>query len=242
MSAGTRTPVPDAAIAGRRVTRVVADLVAFALPSRCAGCGGAALPERALCAACERRIPPVGTPLCVRCLAGERAPHGCHRHPAHRAWAAWVYDERAAVVVHALKFEGRTRLAARLGETIARALPPGYRPDVVAEVPLHPARRRERGFDQAALLADAVSRMLGTPRVAALQRRRATRGQSRLSAAARRAEMGGAFALRDPRAWHGRRVLVVDDVLTTGATLDAALAPLAAAGAETTCAVLCWAS
>lgn len=225
-----------------RLARAAADLASFALPQRCPGCGAAADPGRLLCAICERRIPPVGVPLCVRCLALEREPHGCHRHRRHAAWAAWVYDERAALVVHALKFGGHTRLAAPLGEAIARALPPGYRPDVVTEIPLHPARRRERGFDQAALLADAVSRTLGAPRVAALERRRPTRGQTQLPAAARRADVHGAFALRDPHAWQGRHVLVVDDVLTTGATLDAALAPLLAAGAETTCAVLCWAS
>jgi competence protein ComFC len=227
---------------GARLAGAWEALAGFCFPELCAACGARSTGTGPLCAVCEAAIPPVAAPLCVRCLARGGAPSGCGRHRTHTAWAAWVYDERAARIVHALKFEGRTGLAHAHGRTIARALPPGYRPDVVIEVPLHPSRRRERGFDQAGLLAVSVARELGAPHVTALVRTRATRGQTLLPAAARRADVSGAFALRDDNAWRGRRVLVVDDVLTTGATLDAALAPLHAAGAETLSAVLAWAS
>jgi len=218
-------------------------LAAFALPQRCPGCGAPAAHEALLCADCRGRIPRLAIPLCVRCLVEEREPASCTRHRGRAAWAAWVYDERAALLIAALKFGGRPGLAAGLGATIAAALPPGFRPDLVLEVPLHPARRRERGYNQAALLADAVAGALGAPRLdAALVRTRATREQAGLGPAARRANPAAAFAVRDPRALEGRSVLIVDDVLTTGSTLEACLAPLAACGAAASAAVLAWAS
>ena len=144
--------------------------------------------------------------------------------------------------MHALKFQERPGLARALGETLARALPPEARPDLVLEVPLHRTRRRERGYNQAALLADALATTLAVPRwPGALIRVRATRAQARLGAAARRANLAGAFRLAQPKALAGRSVLIVDDVLTTGATLEACLAPLEAAGARAKGLALAWA-
>jgi len=114
---------------------------------------------------------------------------------------------------------------------------------MVTPVPLHAVRLRERGYDQAALLADSLARALGAPFVPGLLVRiRATREQSRLSAAGRRANLAGAFAVPRPEAVRGRSVLLVDDVLTTGSTLDAAGGALRAAGAETLGAALAWAA
>ena len=222
--------------------RGLTGLVAFALPQRCPGCGRAAPRRELLCAACVARIPRLATALCTRCLVEEREPAGCTRHHGRTAWAAWVYDERVAAVIAALKYGARPDLAAALGRRIAAALPPGTRPDLVLEVPLHPARRRERGYNQAELLADAVARELGAPRlVSALARTRATREQAGLGPAARRANPAGAFVVTEPRALEGRNVLIVDDVLTTGSTLEGCLAPLAACGAAATAATLAWA-
>jgi ComF family protein len=224
---------------------VARDLMALALPQRCPGCA-APVPARAagalLCEACLARIPRLESALCVRCLAGGHAAPGCGRHPGFTAHAAWIYDERAALVVHALKYGERPGLAAALGAELARAVPPGLRPDLVLEVPLHRTRRRERGYNQAALLADGLASVLAAPRLrGALARVRATPAQARLGPAARRANLAGAFEVRDPDALAGRSVLIVDDVLTTGATLEACLAPLRRAGAAARGVALAWA-
>jgi ComF family protein len=218
------------------------DLATFVLPQRCPGCGAEAGPERLLCAACLGRIPRLAASLCVRCLASGREPAGCLAHPGFLARAAWIYDERAALVVHALKYGERPGLARALGVELARALPPGHRADLVVEVPLYRARRRERGYNQAASLAESLAAAAAVPWLpGALVRVRATRVQARLGAAERRANLSGAFALRSPAALKGRSVLMVDDVLTTGATLEACLATLRAAGAHAMGVALAWA-
>ncbi len=214
----------------------------FALPQRCPGCGAEADPAWLLCAACHAAIPRLSYALCVHCLARGREPVGCTRHAGHLVWPAWVYDERAARVVHAFKFAERPALAAALARDLAAALPPGLAPDLVIGVPLHPARRRERGYDQAALLADQLARVIGAPRLeGALARVRSTPPQSRLGSGARRRNLAGAFRVVRASAVAGRRVLLVDDVVTTGATLEAGLDALAAAGAEPVAAALAWA-
>jgi ComF family protein len=225
------------------VRSVLRDLERFALPQRCRGCGVEIDADVVLCTECAATIPRLGLALCLRCLASGRAPDACTRHPAHRAWAPWIYDERAAAVVHALKFQGRPGLAAGLGGVIAGSVPPTYRPDLIVEVPLHPARRRERGYNQAARLAAALARELGCPWLeGALERVRATRPQTRLGPAARRTNLVGAFRVRAPEALARRSILIVDDVITTGSTLEACCDTLARIGARPSAVALAWAS
>jgi ComF family protein len=224
------------------VQALALDLADFIWPQRCPGCGAPAHPGLFLCARCLDRIPPLDTALCVRCLAAGHEGSPCTRHHGFTAHARWIYDERAALIVQALKYQERPGLAKALGARMASALPPGYRPDLVIEVPLHPVRLRERGYNQAALLADAVAAAIGAPRPArALRRMRPTKTQALLGPAERRRNLDGAFQLVDPDAWKGRTVLLVDDVLTTGATLEACLAPLRAARADATALALAWA-
>jgi len=229
----------------RSIQRVLADrfhdLVAYALPQRCPACGEEAEASRILCADCWDAIPRLSISVCARCLAHAREPVGCLAHDGQRVWAAWVYDERAAILIHALKYGERFGVAARLGLELARVAPPAFRPELILEVPLHPTRRRERGYNQAALLADAMSEHIGAPRVAdALERIRPTRPQARLGLDARRANVLDAFRVRRPSWVKGRNVLVVDDVMTTGATLGACLAALARAGACAQGIALAW--
>jgi ComF family protein len=223
--------------------RWLADLEDFALAQRCPGCGRCCGPDEVPCRACADAIPRLEMALCARCLARGGDPAGCSHHPGYTTWAAWVYEERAALAIHALKYHGRPRLARRLGAVIAAALPAAYRPDLVLAVPLHSARQRERGYNQAAWLADAVAERLRCPRgPEVLERSRATRPQARLGPAARRANLGGAFRVRQPWALERRNVLVVDDVMTTGSTLEACLAALEACGARGSGATVAWAS
>ena len=227
---------------GGALARGLSDLAAFALPQRCPGCGVEAPPARLLCDACHAAIPRVAMALCARCLARGQEPVGCRAHPGHVVWPAWLYDERAATVVHALKYEGRRGLAAGLAAEIARVVPPAPRADLVMAVPLHSARRRERGYNQAGLLAEALADRIGVPRLErAIERVRDTRPQARLDPRSRRANVAGAFRVRHPARLEGRNILLVDDVITTGATFEACLSALARAGARATGVALAWA-
>ncbi|MCE9628341.1 MAG: double zinc ribbon domain-containing protein [Candidatus Eisenbacteria bacterium] len=221
------------------------DVLEFALPQRCPGCGAPAENARVLCERCWARLPALTTPVCARCLFDERTPDGCTRHPHDRVHAAWIYDERVAALVQAFKFGSRPALAPVLAPAMAAALARAPRPTVVTGVPLHAARRRERGYDQAACLAAALARELGVPYAeGVLVRARATVAQSGLGPEARRRNLRAAFRLAEPRWVAGHDVLVVDDVLTTGATLLEAMATVRSAGpgTRTRAAVVGWAS
>ena len=227
----------------RAVREVCGNTLDFLLPQRCPVCGVPADPRRLFCPTCECALPRIGAAVCARCLSEGLAPDACARHPGERAYAAFDYDDAIARLVHAMKFGARPELARAHVAALADALPPRWRrPALVTAVPLHATRRRERGYDQAAALGEALADSLGAPFSAALlERVRDTRAQSRLGPRARRANVRGAFRVRHPSWAAGRRVLVVDDVLTTGATLAEAMSVLRAAGARTAGAVLAWA-
>jgi ComF family protein len=231
--------MPSILPALERAARGLLDAV---LPQQCAGCGTALAGGGLLCPECRAAIPALSIGVCARCLASGREPVGCGVHSGFTVWPAWVYDRRAEQVVHALKFGGRTGLARDLGVELARAAAHLARADLVTEVPLHRARLRERGYNQAALLADALSEALGVPRASGLlERTRFTRAQARLGARERRAQMGGAFRVVRPAWVRARRVVIVDDVITSGATLEACLAALSEAQARPAAVTLAWA-
>jgi len=126
---------------------------------------------------------------------------------------------------------------------MGRVRPETDGPSVLIPIPLAKKRLRERGYNQAALLADSLALRLGSPRLpCALRRLRPTAPQSGLSARERRRNLAGAFGVDRPAALRDREVLVVDDVLTTGSTLEAALAALRDCGARARGVALAWAS
>lgn len=140
-----------------------------------------------------------------------------------------MFDGVAREAVHALKFEERHAIGGMMGRLMAEHIR-DRAVDVISPVPLHPARRRERGYDQARILAAQVARSLGLPcRANLLRRTRRTEQQTALGASARRENMRGAFEARERS--DGLHVVLVDDVYTTGATMDSAAEAVRAAGA-----------
>jgi ComF family protein len=134
-------------------------------------------------------------------------------------------------LIHLFKYSSIRTLEVPLGKMIAGAIPRDQRFDAVVPVPLHWFRKWRRGFNQSELLGRAAASRMGIPLLAALRRTRATQVQAGLSRAARRDNIRGAFAVPSPRSVHGLRLLLVDDVLTTGATAGICAAALKRAGA-----------
>lgn len=141
------------------------------------------------------------------------------------------YDGKLRKLIQLFKYGNTPTLAGPLGRLMASALPRERAFDLIVPMPMHWKRRLERGFNQAALLADVASRRLGFEVVPALRRRKATARQAGLTGAQRRANLSGAFGVPRPELVSGKRVLLVDDVLTSGATAGAAARVLKRAGA-----------
>jgi ComF family protein len=147
-----------------------------------------------------------------------------------------IYQEPLRSCIHALKYDGNIRVAKPLGQMMTRAyLHYDIRAEVMIPVPLHAERQQQRGYNQAYLLAEVCATLVGVPlRNDILVRHRATAPQVGLNHGERRQNMAGAF-LCTPEfatgALAGRTILLVDDVSTTGVTLEACAAPLYAAGA-----------
>jgi len=157
------------------------------------------------------------------------------RHGLTRFDAAFSYGEYEGTLrrlVHLYKY-GRVRpLELPLGRLLVRAIPRAQRFDLVVPVPLHWRRRLTRGFNQSELLARHAARHLHAPLHCGLSRTRSTGAQAGLTNAQRRENVAAAFRITDQNAIRDRHVLLVDDVLTTGATLNAAAGALKRAGAR----------
>jgi ComF family protein len=185
-----------------------------------------------------RRVERLSLPLCGICaqpVDPADPPHGCRGASAALTTisAVGAYMGPLREAVHALKYHGRHGVAATLAALLAPAIAPLlHEGDLLVPVPLHPTRERARGYNQSAILASELQYLLPVKVApAALRRTRATADQTALSAVQRAANVRGAFTAQAD-AVSGRRIWLVDDVCTTGATLRASAQALRAAGAR----------
>jgi ComF family protein len=198
-----------------------------------------------LCSSCLAAIRPLTPPLCSHCskpllpYSPYSLCYDCYIHPLRLSGlrAVSVYQEPLRSCIHALKYEGNTRLAEPLGLLLARSYRAyGLYADVIIPVPLHSERQRQRGYNQAFLLAQVSARLVGIPLSNSLVvRHRATSAQVGLAAQERHQNVAGAFLCGPAYTTgmlSGRTILIIDDVCTTGATIEACAAPLFAAGAQ----------
>jgi ComF family protein len=154
-----------------------------------------------------------------------------------RAASFGLYEGALRRLIHLYKYSGMKPLAGPLAECMERALAVDAGFDAVVAVPLHWRKRWNRGFNQSELLARHIAKRRRIPVLAALRRRRSTAVQAGLAIAGRRRNVAGAFTLRDggkaEAALAGKRILLIDDVMTTGATASACASVLKRGGAKT---------
>lgn len=203
-------------------------------PPHCGGCGEAG---SRWCPDCQAKVQVLKPPLCQLCGTRVERAGLCRRcrleKPAFEGLRSWaIFGGPIRNAIHRLKYQGDIALGEILARSMIHCLEGlGWAVDLVLPVPLSRARQAERGYNQAALLARPLALASGLrykPR--ALKRSRETRSQVGLSVEQRRQNVAGAF-LSNPREVLGQKVLLIDDVATSGATIEACSQSLRAAGA-----------
>lgn len=205
------------------------------MPRVCLHCDGGRFMATPLCLACLRKLERLPSRCCPRC--GDPACRDGHAYWAQAFDSSrFLYrvTPQLSTVVHGFKYRHMRRHVEFLAAPLRRRddllrYAGGF--DALVPVPLHPVRKRERGYNQAEAIAGVLGRYVGVRVLpGALSRPRATATQTRLGKAARQGNLEGAFACPDPETVAGRRLLLVDDVFTTGSTVSACARALRRAG------------
>lgn len=213
-------------------------------PPACAICSVSVPAGEYLCDDCNARAPRIAPPFCATCsepfdgaITGPFHCANCAHRRLYFESAVSVYRSRGIVrrVVHEFKYRKKMHLRYLVAQWLGDALQDdrlrGRQFDLIVPVPLHPARQRDRGFNQAELLGRLLSDRTSLPMKRALQRTRFTTTQTAFDRAERMENLRGAFRLRNKTDMQGLRVLLIDDILTTGATLSECARVLKSAGA-----------
>src|SRR6266508_3926100 len=221
--------------------RAIASLL---YPPVCTICGANVRASEYLCSHCESKTIRIVAPFCQTCsepfegaLTGAFTCATCAHRTIHFDAAIAAYRSRGIVrqIIHDLKYGRQIYLRHLVARWLRAALDDarlrGCRLDLIVPVPLHPTRQRERGFNQASLLAELLSAQVSIQSRPALERIRYTITQTALDRAERMENLHNAFRLRKNMDVRGLRVLLIDDVLTTGSTLSECARILKRAGA-----------
>ncbi len=225
-----------AILRSRAIPGFMRQAIRFCIPVDCTACGVPLNqdPIPLFCSDCWRMIAPLRQPGCARCnrpfaspIAATYSPnHVCQpcaeRPPAYaKAWTLYPYLPPLQDAICLFKYRGKIALASALAQLMIHRLSLLPAVDLIMPVPLHPQRLREREFNQSLLLADRIGAYLKRPvSCTNLIRNTPSPAQTTLSRRGRLKNLRGAFSLREPRAVQGRRVLLIDDVYTTGTTVN----------------------
>lgn len=234
------------AILSEAVPRFMRQAIHFFMPVNCMACASPLTddPIPLFCTGCWMTISPLAHSRCARCDRPFTSPVATTYSPDHvcqscaesppsysRAWTLYPYLPPLQDAICLLKYRGKLALAPALARLMIDQLPSLPSVDLIMPVPLHPQRLREREFNQSLLLADRIGAHLKTPvSCTNLLRTASSPPQTTLSRTGRLKNLRGVFALRQPEAVTGRRVLLIDDVYTTGTTVNECAKVLRKAG------------
>jgi ComF family protein len=224
-------------MSGRLLEKLNQTILDLILPPHCVSCQSA---NSWLCQNCLERIFWITTAVCERCGTSNLTPlnscRQCQSHPLYyidgiRAAAVYCEDNPIQPVIHGLKYYNHRAVTGALGKILADTYwRYGFAVDMIMPVPLHQSRLKERGYNQSELLARRLSNLVNVPvNTVVLQRLKKTKTQTQLDADERRQNVADAFACS--KSVSSQSILLVDDVCTTGSTLDACARALKTNGA-----------